>query len=204
MSDLKTIYHHRHDQLLVPISQRLEAHLRDCLSSSIRVDRVCTRAKSVERFMQKACKQEGGHPKYDDPLEQIYDQVGARIVTFYASDVSRIADDVRRYFHPIENQVLVPDGESEFGYVGQHFVLLLPTDVLAGVEGYSDGALFFELQIKTLFQHAWAEAEHDLGYKTSVPLSRLQKRKMAFTAAQAWGADQIFDELFLELSATGS
>ncbi|MCL5802016.1 MAG: hypothetical protein M1283_05805, partial [Gammaproteobacteria bacterium] len=57
----------------------------------------------------------------------------------------------------------------------------------------------FELQIKTLFQHAWAEAEHDLGYKTSNSLTSLQKRKIAFTAAQAWGADQIFDELYREL-----
>ena len=60
---------------------------------------------------------------------------------------------------------------------------------------------FFELQLKTLFQHAWSEAEHDLAYKPSEPLSTLQQRQIAFTAAQAWGADQIFEQLHAELGS---
>jgi len=42
-----------------------------------------------------------GKPKYEDPLNQIQDQVGARIVTFYASDVERIRLEVEKYFNPI-------------------------------------------------------------------------------------------------------
>jgi len=75
--------------------------------------------------------------------------------------------------------------------------------VTAGVSHDGEAPEFFELQIKTLFQHAWAEAEHDLGYKPPKPLTSIQKRKMAFTAAQAWGADQIFDELSRELAEPG-
>jgi putative GTP pyrophosphokinase len=53
------------------------------------------------------------------------------------------------------------------------------------------------LQVKTLFEHAWSEAEHDLGYKPGeAPLTPDQKRRLAYTSAQAWGADHIFDELF--------
>ena len=59
---------------------------------------------------------------------------------------------------------------------------------------------FFELQIRTLFQHAWAEAEHDVGYKPTQPLKLEERRKIAFTAAQAWGADTIFQELFSHFS----
>lgn len=56
---------------------------------------------------------------------------------------------------------------------------------------------FFELQIKTLFQHAWSEAEHDLAYKPELgELDEVELRKLAFTAAQAWGADEIFEDLF--------
>ena len=198
MTRLEETYCQRYDRFLKPIATRLETHLKENLSSNERVDRICTRPKSVERFMQKATKEENGKPKYSDPLNQIYDQIGGRIVTFYPSDVPTMADEVRRYFRPVENQVVAPENENEFGYIGEHFILLLPTDVLTGVEGTTD-VRFFELQIKTLFQHAWAEAEHDLGYKTTTALTPLQKRKMAFTAAQAWGADQIFDELFREL-----
>jgi len=38
-----------------------------------------------------------------------------------------------------------------------------------------------------------------LGYKPAAPLSEQQAREMAFTAAQAWGADQMFAKLFDEL-----
>jgi len=57
----------------------------------------------------------------------------------------------------------------------------------------------FELQIKTLFQHAWAESEHDLAYKPVEDLPKDQRRRVAFVAAQAWGADHILHELVEEL-----
>jgi len=69
--------------------------------------------------------------------------------------------------------------------------------------GRLQSILFFELQIKTLFQHAWSEAEHDLGYKPTTVLSHDQKKRLAFTAAQAWGADQVFDELYKQIDLAG-
>jgi putative GTP pyrophosphokinase len=49
--------------------------------------------------------------------------------------------------------------------------------------------------------HVWSEANHDLGYKQiadAAPLPPDATRRLAFTAAQAWGADRIFDELLRE------
>jgi putative GTP pyrophosphokinase len=89
----------------------------------------------------------------------------------------------------------VPESENEFGYEGRHFILFVPQDVVDESVGADESLEFFELQIKTLFQHAWSEAEHDLGYKPLSTLTSEQKRRLAFTAAQAWGADLIFDEL---------
>jgi hypothetical protein len=40
--------------------------------------------------------------------------------------------------------------------------------------------------------------------KPMVQLSSDQKRKIAFTAAQAWGADKMFEELFRELAGQAS
>jgi GTP pyrophosphokinase len=74
---------------------------------------------------------------------------------------------------------------------------VLPSDIIRDGMDRSMMPTFFELQIKTLFQHAWSEAEHDLGYKPGMkPLTPDETRRLAFTAAQAWGADHIFDELF--------
>ncbi len=60
---------------------------------------------------------------------------------------------------------------------------------------------FFEVQVKTLFQYAWSEANHDLGYKSSLELTDEQKRLLAFAAAQGWGADNAFGELRSQLAA---
>lgn len=83
----------------------------------------------------------------------------------------------------------------KFGYEGLHFVCFIPNTI------YSDHKCnplipdFFELQIKTLYQHAWSQAEHGLGYKPETPLSNEEQRKLAFIAAQSWGADTILAEL---------
>ena len=64
----------------------------------------------------------------------------------------------------------IPESEWEFGYFGRHYVLVLPSDVKGDAIDRTKLPDYFELQVKTLFQHAWSEA--DLGYKPgSTPLS---------------------------------
>jgi len=181
------------------VAGRLQEHIASCLKHCRRIDRITARAKSKVRFLAKAAKIEQGVVKYSDPISQIQDQIGARVVTFYLSDVTAIATEVERYFRAIESRIIVPDSDSEFGYFGKHYIFFLPEDVLDD-ETRSRCPKFFELQIKTLFQHAWSEANHDLGYKPFADLTSSQRRRIAFTAAQAWGADHIFGELIAELS----
>lgn len=186
---------------LVVVAQRLQEHIYSCLEGVEHIDRVTARAKAPERFAEKARRTQGERPKYGKPLTEIQDQLGARIVVFYRQDVNAVTKVITRYFQPIEEKELVPESHWEFGYFGQHFVLPLPHDVIPKETEISMVPGFFELQIKTLFQHAWSEANHDLGYKAQGPLSLDQQRRLAYTAAQAWGADRVFDELYSELSA---
>ncbi|HWK93924.1 MAG TPA: hypothetical protein VNR39_00740 [Pseudolabrys sp.] len=172
-------------------------YLMEIFREQPRLDRISVRPKDIEKFLKKAKARVDGAKKYSEPLSQIQDQIGARIITYFKSDVDRFDSLIRRYFQPIEYRDRIPESEWEFGYFGRHYVLVLPTDV---VEDSIDRRLvpdFFELQVKTLFQHAWSEAEHDLGYKPGlVPLSVDETRRLAFTSAQAWGADEVFDDLF--------
>ncbi len=155
--------------------------------------------RPTSAFLAKAAKEEGETAKYTHPLHQIQDQIGARIICFYLSDVDAVSAIIERYFKQVERRQVIPEREAEFGYVGRHYVLLVPTDVIEPAWEKRHTPEFFELQIKTLFQHAWSEADHDLGYKPGEgELSADQKRRIAFTAAQAWGADRLFDELFRE------
>jgi len=182
------------------LAQALENHLRDLVSSLSRIDQVSVRAKAVESFLRKAEKKtERGEPKYSDPVHQIQDQIGARITAFYLSDIPLVKELVEKYFGPIESRLASPESPREFDYEGQHYILFIPEDLIP--DETDDGAIpkFFELQIKTLFQHAWSQAEHDLAYKPETVLTRDQSRLVAFAAAQAWGADLIFAKLAEEL-----
>lgn len=194
-STLEQEYSRRYRDVLTPIVEKLEDDLKSNLQGIERIDRIYARAKDVSSFLLKADKVENGQPKYADPLNEIQDQIGARIIVFFLRDVEIVSQEVLRFYRPIEEREVIPETESEFGYFGRHYILRIPNEV----RGDSPAPKFFELQVKTLFQHSWAQANHDLGYKARSELEKIHKRKLAFTAAQAWGADQIFDELYGEL-----
>jgi putative GTP pyrophosphokinase len=199
MGQLDLKYKERYEKALVPIAEELEKELVEILSGVKNIDRIYARAKTVKRFLKKAEKLEKGNKKYTHPWSQIQDQVAARVVAFYLDDIPSLKDILMKEYRHAENQIIVPESKSKFGYEGEHFIMLIPNAVKP--EGVSTDLIpeFFELQIKTLFQHAWAEASHELGYKPPKPLTDDQERRIAFTAAQAWGADRIFNELQREL-----
>ena len=187
---------------LVSVAQKLEIFLKSRLCDQPHIDRISCRAKSPESFSSKAAQMlnDGTTPKYPFPQVQIQDQIGARILVLHFSDVEIIRTALERYFTPIEQQDRIPDLPSSFGYVGYHGVFAMPDDVIPECNSNCSMPRFFELQIKTLFQHAWAEASHDLVYKSQHELTLDQQRLCAYAAAQAWGADRVFEELRASLS----
>lgn len=196
MSKLELVYRRRFAQVLTPLAVKLQDHLRELVKDLPHIDRVAARPKSVERFIAKGQKRVGRKRKYSEPLVQIQDQIGARIVVFYLRDIEVVAARINEHLRKIETKAIVPDSEAEFGYFGRHFILFLPSELFDAAIPRGEAPKFFELQIKTLYQHAWSEANHDLAYKPTDVLSSDDKRKIAFTSAQSWGADQIFDELY--------
>lgn len=197
---LAETYSALYNEVLLKVAELLESHLEAHLDAVQRIDRISARAKSPDRFMEKAKKvDDNGNQKYSNPLAQIQDQVGARVTVLYLSDVPYVKSAIEDYFHAIEWQEKKPESDAEFGYFGEHYILDVPDDAIP--EGFEDRCpKFFELQIKTLFQHAWSEAHHDIGYKAPRKLTSLENRQMAFSAAQAWGADQIFLQLASDLA----
>jgi ppGpp synthetase/RelA/SpoT-type nucleotidyltranferase len=176
-------------------AEKLCTYLRGITSQIPRIDSITSRAKSPDRYFNKALKLDAdGNRKYAQPKYGIQDQIGARINVLYVSDIEIVRSELVRFMKFIEDTPKSPDDESAFGYFGHHFIFQMPEDVVDD-ERKSSIPEFFELQIKTLFQHAWSETNHDLGYKTIRKLTPDERRRIAFTAAQAWGADKIFDEL---------
>ena len=191
---IKDEYVGRHP-ILVETSEKLQAYLKKLTSELPRIDSVSVRAKDPDRYFAKAVKVDGsGQPKYANPRYGIQDQIGARINVLYLSDVECVRLHMVDFMKYIEEAPKSPDDDAAFGYFGYHFIFQTPDEIIS--DDHKEAIPeFFELQIKTLFQHAWSETHHDLGYKTLRKLTSDERRQIAFTAAQAWGADKIFDEL---------
>ena len=103
--------------------------------------------------------------KYNS-LEDLTDILGCRVICSFEDDVDRIGELVEREFElDWENSVdkratLRPDS---FGYLSLHYICSLPEG-----RGYPEEICGkkFEIQIRTILQHAWAVINHDLGYKS--------------------------------------
>jgi putative GTP pyrophosphokinase len=197
---LEQAYRERRERVLMPIAAALETHVIGLFKDEPRIDRITARAKQVDSFIKKSENLDAdGIKKYMEPLTQIQDQIGVRIITFYLPDVNHLDKVVLNYFRAVEFKTVVPDSEWEFGYFGRHYILVIPPDVIEDSMDKGLVPLFFELQLKTLLQHAWSQAAHDLDYKPGQrELAPDQKRRLAFSSAQAWGADQVFSQLWQE------
>src|SRR5271154_5469644 len=91
---LDTLYRRRYEQALTPLAKALGAHVADCFRDQPRIDRITARAKDVESFLEKATARVKTRLKSPEPLDQIQDQLGARVVTFFRSDVERLDEVV--------------------------------------------------------------------------------------------------------------
>ncbi len=146
---------------------------------------VSGRAKSVASFAAKAARVEDGAQAYPDPLHDITDQVGVRVITYVHSDVAAVAD-------LLGDQVVVRDdrdmgretaSQGRFGYASRHLLIELDA-AREGQEAYEllRGRVV-QVQIRTVLQHAWAEFEHDIRYKGTIPDEHVPDFDRRFTLA---------------------
>ena len=62
--------------------------------------------------------------KYENPFIDIQDQIRARIVVYYLSDVERVANVIVKTFGDIENNDFNnPNDYEKFGYQGRHIIV---------------------------------------------------------------------------------
>jgi ppGpp synthetase/RelA/SpoT-type nucleotidyltranferase len=184
--------------VLEAVAKALEEELLTRLKKANHVDRIICRCKSIDSFMVKALKRNDDESfRYKVPLKEIQDKIGARIIVYYKSDIPKMLDIVLDYFRRIEEKLIVPDDVTKFGYEGFHMICKIPSTIFQLKNNPLVGD-FFELQIKTLYQHAWSQSNHALGYKPGQKLKDEEVRLLAFIAAQSWGADKALVELAAE------
>ncbi|MGX5692587.1 GTP pyrophosphokinase [Dermacoccus abyssi] len=142
---------------------------------------VTGRAKSPASFSAKVVRraEQLGHTDFD-PLVEITDQVGVRIVTYTLSDIEPVAQLLGDHYTVLEDRDMGRETASEgrFGYASRH--MLVSTDPDA--TGY-EASKCVSVQLRTVLQHAWAEFEHDARYKGEVPSEHASELDRRFTLA---------------------
>lgn len=156
---------------------------------------VTYREKSLSSLREKINR---GGKAYENPLDQITDLAGVRVITYFLTDVDKIVP-------LIENQFVIDKGNSvdkrqsadssAFGYASVHLVVQLTADRCNLPEYSVFKDLKCEIQVRTILQHAWAEIEHDIVYKSNADIPSELRRKFASLAGLLEVADREFEML---------
>ena len=125
-------------------------------------------------------------------LADITDIIGLRVITFYVDDVDKVASAVERLFEvDWENSVdkrKIHEIDS-FGYLSLHYICSVP--------GFP---YRFEVQMRTVLQHAWANMNHDTGYKSGVEVPKEYLRNLSRLAGMLELVDEQFSRIRNELT----
>ncbi len=140
---------------------------------------VTGRTKSVASFAAKAERCHDGERLYPDPLTDITDQIGLRVITYVHSDVAAVADLLAEELTVLDDRDLGQEVASSgrFGYSSRH--LLVRAGARSGPAVRHDASV----QLRTVLQHAWAEFEHDIRYKGTIPAEHAADLDRRFTLA---------------------
>ena len=125
-------------------------------------------------------------------LADITDIVGLRVSTYYSEDVDKVASAVDRLFiidweNSVDKRKLLEI--DTFGYMSLHYI--------CSKKGFP---FRFEIQMRTILQHAWANMNHDTGYKSGVDIPKHYMRSMNRLAGMLELIDDEFSHIRVELA----
>lgn len=164
---------------------------------NITVHAINDRTKTLDSFRTKI-----DSPKYDDAVNQITDLSGIRIIAYVEDDLKPICKVIEAAFHiDSDNSLDKSDelGTDRVGYRSIHYIARIKDDRLILPEYKKFKDLKFEIQVRTILQHAWAEIEHDKNYKFNGVLPPEIRRRFKILAGTLELVDREFNKLSAEI-----
>ena len=160
---------------------------------------IACRCKDRESLSRKLSKP----GKNYESLSDITDIAGLRVVTYFAEDIRRVAAIVEAAFtidkkNSVDKRVYKdPD---RFGYKSLHYVVSFPNARCDLPDFSKYRGMKFEIQLRSILQHAWAEIEHKLGgYKSPWSVPREIRRRFSRIAGLLELADDEFSGIRKQL-----
>lgn len=182
------------------LAQKITTILTEVLSvNSIPYHTITHRAKDISSFGEKAKKK-----KYDDPIGQTMDLAGIRVVTYVSSEVDQVCELIQTIFEVLPEHCIYKGttlAVDQFGYRSVHFVAKLTAERLSLPEYSQFHDKYFEIQVRTILEHAWAAISHDRDYKLHGVLAPELKREFASLAAILERTDKDFNNLVRQVDA---
>lgn len=189
--------------ILERLAQTAQAVLSELLTArGIRVLAVTSRVKSAESFAQKVARK-----GYRDPRTEVTDLAGLRIITYLESDLAKVEQIVRESFSVDDLKSvdkLRPPAPDVVGYRSKHIICTLGMLRAQLPEYTALSDIKFEIQLRTALQHAWAEVEHDRGYKFGGVLPADLRRRFHLAAGTLELIDREFSAIAFDIDAYAS
>ena len=185
-----------YERMAAEIPQRLRAFLAE---AGIVVAAIEHRIKTEPSLAGKL-RQKGS--KYAD-IRDITDILGLRIITFYVDDVDKVASVLERLFEiDWENSVDKRKAHEidSFGYLSLHYICRIPESLFKDPDFPEFNKIRFEVQMRTVLQHAWANMNHDTGYKSGVDIPSAYRRSLSRLAGILELVDDEFSRIRIELA----
>lgn len=151
-----------------------------------------SRAKSIESFKKKLEIGISYNPK------EMQDLAGVRIIGYVSSDVNKTIKIIKSLFEIDEKRSIDKSeilGTDKVGYRSVHFVAKFPKERVKLPEFKKFEGMYFEIQVRTILQHAWAEIQHDRSYKFTGVLPKEIERRFSLLSGLLEIADNEFDNI---------
>ncbi len=164
---------------------------------NINIHAIFSRTKDISSFSEKILDE-----KYSNPKKQITDLSGIRIICYVESDIDKVCSVLEDSFkidkkNSIDKSKLL--GTDKVGYKSVHYIAELKDERLNLPEYKKFKNCKFEIQVRTILQHAWAEIEHDRNYKFSGELPEEIQRKFKLLAGTLELVDKEFNDIAREI-----
>jgi putative GTP pyrophosphokinase len=185
----------QYETLATLLANLLERLVRDAEIDIVQIEK---RAKSVDSFVGKLTRK---GDQYTDPLAEVTDLAGVRVITYYLEDVDEVGELIKEEFEVDDERSVDKRAQLDpdrFGYVSTHFIVRL-SETRRQLREWSELAdLKAEIQVRTATQHAWAAVEHKLHYKNREETApgAIQRRMSRLSALF-----ELADEQFAEAKA---